>query len=71
MAISYAQLCRLSRVFTSAVDLRDEHDRAINEWLKEQIEHARRCRRCDFGRGHELHYAGTVDGHAFEAPAHE
>lgn len=64
--MTHAQWCRLSQVFNGAADLRIEDDRVINEWLKEQIRLARSCRRCDFSMNHDLHYAGTVDGHQFD-----
>jgi hypothetical protein len=35
--ISHHDMCRLSRLFNRACDLRNSQDARINEWLKEQI----------------------------------
>ena len=40
MAINRHLLARLSRVFNAGVDLRDEGDQRINEWLKEKLAEA-------------------------------
>lgn len=61
-------LARASRMFNATADLRDERDREINEWFKEQLRAAERCAVCDRTRDSELHYVGTVDSHEFVAP---
>lgn len=41
MPLSSDLLSRASRVFNAGVDLRNEDDRSINEWLKDAIAQAR------------------------------
>lgn len=59
-------LARASRMFNSVADLRTDEDQRINEWFKEQLAAATRCKRCGQSAESYVHYVGTVDSHAFE-----